>query len=65
MSDADDIEYVMARISAMSEAKKELDRAIKADKKYIREKMGDREELVTDSFTVYILVQAEASHEVR
>ena len=51
MSDTDDIEYVMARISAMSEAKKELDKAIKADKKYIREKMGDREELVTDSFT--------------
>ena len=51
MSDTDDIEYVMARISAMSEAKKELDRAIRADKKYIREKMGDREELVTDSFT--------------
>ena len=46
-----DIEYIMARIAAMDDAKKNLDRAIREDKKYLREVMGEREELVTRSFT--------------
>ena len=46
-----DIEYIMARIAAMDDAKKNLDRAIREDKKYIREVMGEREELVTRSYT--------------
>ena len=46
-----DIEYVMARIATMDDTKKNLDRAIREDKKYLREVMGEREELVTRSFT--------------
>ena len=46
-----DIEYIMARIAAMDDAKKNLDRAIREDKKYLREDMGERKELVTRSFT--------------
>ena len=46
-----DIEYIMARIAAMDDAKKNLDRAIREDKKYLREVMGEREELVTRSYT--------------
>ncbi len=46
-----DIEYIMARIATMDDAKKNLDRAIREDKKYLREVMGEREELVTRSFT--------------
>ena len=46
-----DIEYIMARIAVMDDAKKNLDRAIREDKKYIREVMGEREELVSRSYT--------------
>ena len=44
-----DIEYIMARIAAMDDAKKNLDRAIR--ERTNREVMGEREELVTRSYT--------------
>ena len=47
----DDIEYVMARIYTMKEAKKNLDREIRQDEKYLAKIMGDKEELKTPSFT--------------
>jgi hypothetical protein len=47
---ADDIEFVMARIYAMKEAKKNLEREIREDEKYLREFMEGKEEHETPSY---------------
>ena len=47
----EDIEYIMARIYAMEEARKNLGRAIKEDKEYLLKAMGERDVLETPSFT--------------
>ena len=47
----EDIEYIMARIYAMEEARKNLGRAIKEDRDYLLEVMGERDVLETPSFT--------------
>tara|TARA_B100000900_G_C19969398_1_gene469132 strand:- start:84 stop:476 length:393 start_codon:yes stop_codon:yes gene_type:complete len=46
-----DIEYIMARIYAMDEVRKNLARAIKEDKEYLLEIMGEKECLTTPSYT--------------
>ena len=47
---ADDIEYIMARIYAMKEARKNLDREIREDEKYLNEFMEGKEEHITRSY---------------
>ena len=54
---SDDIQYVMARIKAMEDARKNLARAIKEDKEYVREAMGEREVLETPAFTAKIVTR--------
>ena len=41
----EDLEFIMARISAMKEAKKNLDKEIREEMKYIESMMRDRLEL--------------------
>ena len=54
---SDDIQYVMARIKAMEDARKNLASAIKEDKAYVREAMGEREVLETPAFTAKIVTR--------
>ena len=46
----EDLEFIMARISAMKEAKKNLDKEIREEMKYIESMMRDRLELRVGSF---------------
>lgn len=56
---SDDIQYVMARIKAMEDARNALARAIKEDKDYVRESMGEREVLETPAFTAKIITRTQ------
>ena len=52
-----ELEYIMARVRAMKEAKRKLEKEIKSDMDYIKKAMGDKTEMKHGSFMAKVVIR--------